>query len=132
MSAATESLPIGAVAARFGLAVSTLRYWEERGLLRAAERRAGRRRHGPDEVHRIALIQLWRETGLMSLDDIGAVLTGGASWRDVVEHRVAAIEQQLTRLGAAKAHLEHLLTCPSAHPADDCPYLRAEAESRYA
>lgn len=120
-----ELVGIGEAARRFGLAESALRYWEERGLLAPAARRAGSRRYGPNELHRIGLIHMWRETGLMSLDDIARVLGAHSpQWRDTVRDRLAVIEQQQARLEAAKQHLEHLLTCPDDDPAGECPYLR--------
>jgi MerR family transcriptional regulator, copper efflux regulator len=127
---------IGEAAGRFGLAESTLRYWEERGLISPAQRRGRWRRYGPDELHRIGLIQMWRDTGLLTLDEIAVVLTGtvrdDCSWRNVVSERINVIEQQLRRLTDAKAHLQHLLTCPSDNPADACPYLRKVTSERMA
>jgi DNA-binding transcriptional MerR regulator len=38
-----ELLTIGGVARLLGVAVSTLRYWEERGLITPVTRRAGKR-----------------------------------------------------------------------------------------
>ncbi|MGV9797768.1 MerR family transcriptional regulator [Mycobacterium sp. NPDC003449] len=121
-----DFIGIGAAARRFGLAESALRYWEERGLLRPAQRRSRWRLYGPEELHRIGLIQMWRETGLMSLDEIATILTAGShDWRHAVLDRIGAIECQQDRLAKAKAHLEHLLTCPDENPAEECPYLRA-------
>jgi DNA-binding transcriptional MerR regulator len=123
-------LTIGEVASRFGLATSTLRYWEERGVLQPAERRSGRRLYGPEQLHRIALIQIWQETGMMSLDEITAVLAGrteAGHWRDTVRGRMTAIDDQIDRLNQAKAYLAHYLGCPRDHPADDCPVVRTEA-----
>jgi MerR family transcriptional regulator, copper efflux regulator len=126
---------IGEAAGWFGLAGSTLRYWEERGLISPAQRRGRWRRYSPDELHRIGLIQMWRDTGLLTLDEIAAVLAGTVrdrSWRNVVSGRINVIEQQQRRLADAKAHLEHLLTCPDDNPADACPYLRKVTSERMA
>lgn len=121
-------MPIGEAARRFGVAVSALRYWEECGLLAPAARRSGRRWYGADDLHRIALIRMWQDTGLMSLEEIAAVLAGstaGRSWRETVDGRLRAIDEQVQRLAASRAFLEHLLTCPNEDPAGSCPYLRA-------
>ncbi|MGI5200284.1 MerR family transcriptional regulator [Spirillospora sp. CA-108201] len=120
-------LAIGEVARRFGMATSALRYWDECGLLPVAERRSGRRYYSAEDLHRIALIRTWQQTGLMSLEEIGAVLAGGADgqdWRTIVGARVRAIDAQVERLATARAHLEHLLECPNHDPAGGCPYLR--------
>ncbi|RZS32436.1 MerR family transcriptional regulator [Herbihabitans rhizosphaerae] len=124
-----DLVPIGKAAELFGLTVSTLRYWDERGLVTPTERRGGRRWYSPDELHRIGLIQMWQECGLMSLDDIAAVFAG-ANWRAVLRDRVRAIEEQITRLEAGKGHLEHALICPSDEPATQCSHLRAVIKER--
>ncbi|MHA3022772.1 MerR family transcriptional regulator [Mycobacterium sp. BMJ-28] len=117
---------IGAAARRFGLAESALRYWERRGLLRPVQLGSGWRRYGPDELHRIGLIQMWRETATLSLDEIALILAArNHDWRRVVSGRIHTIEDQQDRLARAKEHLEHLLTCPHADPAQDCLHLRA-------
>ncbi|MFP5020322.1 helix-turn-helix domain-containing protein [Pseudonocardia phyllosphaerae] len=133
---ASELATIGEVAERFGLTTATLRYWEDRGLITPEERRSGRRRYGPDQMHRIGLIQMWQNTGLMSLDEIGAILTGGVpadgGWRAVVLDRIQAIDEQLRILATGRAHLEHLLTCPRDNPAVQCERLRTTVQERMA
>lgn len=120
-----DFIGIGAAARRFGLAESALRYWEKRGLLHPAQRRSSWRLYGPEQLHRIGLIKMWRESGLMSLDEIETILTAvDHGWREAVLDRLGSIERQQDRLARAKSHLEHLLTCPDENPAEDCPYLR--------
>lgn len=122
---------IGAAAHRFGLAESALRYWEHCGLIRPAQLRSRWRLYGPEELHRIGLIQLWRYTGLMSIEDITRVLTtDNYGWRAAVLERLDAIEQEQQRLAAAKAHLRRLLDCPDRNPAEDCPELRKMTAAR--
>ena len=127
-----ELLSIGEVARLLGVAVSTLRYWEERSLIEPAERRAGKRCYGPAELHRLALIQLWQDTGLLSLDEINTVFDGDDRWREVLDARLAAIAEQQARLAAATEHLEHLLSCPSSDPARTCSLLHQVTRSRLA
>lgn len=118
---------IGAAAQRFGLVPSTLRYWEERGLLVPASRNGKWRYYGAEELHRIALIQLWQDTGLMSLEEIAVVLTGTTrdrNWQDAVRDRVKQIERQQAQLKEARTYLRHLLKCPDENPTQHCPYLR--------
>ncbi|WP_280317143.1 MerR family transcriptional regulator [Nocardia wallacei] len=126
-----ELVGIGAAARRYGLAESALRYWEQRGLLRPARRRSRWRLYGPEELHRIGLIHMWRETGRLNLDEIEQILTAhNDNWRRAVRGRIAAIEQQQQRLATARAHLEHLLHCPDDNPAEQCPYLREMTAAR--
>ncbi|MEU9114679.1 MerR family transcriptional regulator [Streptomyces sp. NPDC048483] len=130
-----ELLSIGSVAERFGVPVSTLHYWERRGIVLPTERRNGRRHYGPREVHRIALVLTWQDTGLMSLDEIAAVLVGRTAdedWRDAVARRIDEIDAQAAKLAVAREYLAHMLRCPRDNPARDCPELRGEVERRQA
>jgi DNA-binding transcriptional MerR regulator len=116
------------VADEHGLALSTLHYWERRGLI-TAHRRSGQRYYDADQRYRIALIRAWQSTGLMSLDEIDAVLRGrtrATDWREVVSDRIAAINSQMEKLRTARGYLDHLLSCPRDNPAADCPELRRE------
>lgn len=126
-----ESWSIGEVAALFGLNTSTLRYWEDEGLLSPAGRESGRRRYDRENLRRIALIVNSRDTGLMELGDIRVILDGGSAsqtWREVVRSRLDALDRQRVRLETAHAYLTHFLTCPNEHPAAGCPYLAAEID----
>ncbi|MCP2163307.1 MerR family transcriptional regulator [Goodfellowiella coeruleoviolacea] len=120
-------MSIREVADRFGLPISTLHYWERRNLIRP-HRRSGRRYYSRNQVYRIALIQLWRDTGQLSLDEIATVLAGRTAthdWRDTVAARVEAIGAQITRLTTARTYLSHLLECPQDNALEQCPQFRA-------
>lgn len=121
---------IGEVSARFDVSVSTLHYWESCGLIEP-RRRSGWRFYDRDQLYRIALIRTWRETGLLSLDDIAALLgVHGQSgdWRSTVTARIESIQAQVTRLLDAQAYLHHLMTCRHDGPLDECPGFRAGVE----
>lgn len=98
-----DLISIGEAAAKFGLTVSALRYWDECDLAGPAERRGGRRWYGPAELHRIALIRIMQETGLMSLDEIRHVLAAAPDWRGTVAGRIEAIAAQIERLTTGRA-----------------------------
>nr|WP_042197530.1 MerR family transcriptional regulator [Kibdelosporangium sp. MJ126-NF4]CEL23028.1 Transcriptional regulator, MerR family [Kibdelosporangium sp. MJ126-NF4]CTQ90167.1 Transcriptional regulator, MerR family [Kibdelosporangium sp. MJ126-NF4] len=119
--------PIRDVADHFAIPISTLHYWERRGLLHP-HRRSGRRCYDTDQLYRIALIQLWRETGLMSIDEISGVLTGQSikdNWKDTVRARVDTIRSHIAKLDTAVTYLTHLLACPHSTRLEDCPDFRA-------
>lgn len=59
-----DDIPIGQAAERLGLNPSALRYYDERGLVRAPTRRAGRRMYGRDELRRLAFIKIAQQLGL--------------------------------------------------------------------
>jgi DNA-binding transcriptional MerR regulator len=58
-------LSVGEVAARVGLSVHTLRWYEQEGLVEPIERdSAGRRRYGPGDVDWLLLLMKLRGTGM--------------------------------------------------------------------
>ncbi|MFI9456583.1 MerR family transcriptional regulator [Amycolatopsis sp. NPDC052450] len=124
-----ESASIREVADRFDLPVSTLHYWERRGLIKP-HRRSGWRYYDTDQLYRIALIRLWRDTGQLSLDEIATVLAGRTAtydWRDTVSARIEALESQLEKLATARTYLRHLLRCPE-NTLERCPEFRSTVE----
>jgi MerR family copper efflux transcriptional regulator len=126
-----ELVTIGEAAARYGLATSTLRWWERQGLLEPAERLGGQRRYGPAELRRIGLIHLARNTGLMSLDQIGTLLAGapGKHWHETVRDRIRDLDQQVERLATAREALTHTLRCPADHPPSAATWTTCSARS---
>jgi MerR family redox-sensitive transcriptional activator SoxR len=71
--ATTRTLSIGEVAARSGVAPSALRFYEERGLVRAERSDGGQRRYSPDVLRRIAFVRVAQRVGL-SLEEVAAAL----------------------------------------------------------
>ncbi|GGS23290.1 hypothetical protein GCM10010252_73040 [Streptomyces aureoverticillatus] len=123
-----ELTPIREVADRFGLPLSTLHYWERRGLVEP-HRRSGRRYFDSEQVYRVALVKLWRETGLMSVEEIRSLLhrdsSPGTDWQATVHGRIVELEARIARLGAARSYLGHLLTCAHGNDLERCPDFRA-------
>jgi DNA-binding transcriptional MerR regulator len=65
-----RDVAISEVAQRAGVPASTLRFYEENGLIVSTGRRGLRRQFDPDVLERLALIALGRAAGF-SLDEIG-------------------------------------------------------------
>ncbi|SRR6266545_25738 len=127
-----DLLPIGEVARRLALNSSALRYYEERGLVRPAERRGGKRMYGQDELRRLAFIQITQRLG-MSLDAAGAILDGpGERWREVLGAQIAELEDLITRAQQAQAFLQHAMDCKAAHPIRQCKVLIGALDRRAA
>jgi MerR family transcriptional regulator, copper efflux regulator len=122
---ADKLVPIEEVARRFGLAASALRYYERRGLLQPASRHAGRRWYGRAELRRLAVIAFWQQSALMSLDQITVLLdrpSGAGQWKQIVNERRQALDEQIEQMTLARDYLQHMLGCPRENPSDDCPY----------
>ena len=81
-------MDIAEVARRSGIPASTLRFYEEKGLIASVGRQGLRRRFAPGVLDQLALIALGRASGF-SLDEIrgmfsptGKPATAACSWRE--------------------------------------------------
>ncbi|MFF2849323.1 MerR family transcriptional regulator [Streptomyces sp. NPDC058001] len=119
----SETLSIGALAEHFGLATHVLRHWESMGLLEPARDGAGRRRYGPDDRRRIAVVLRAKEAGL-SLDAIRTMLHADPHERRAALRTTAAdLRARLTATRTSLDLVEHALTC--AHEdITECPTYR--------
>lgn len=72
-----DLLSIGDLARRAGRRASSIRYYEEIGLLPEPPRRGGQRRYGQDTVRRLAVIQAAQRAGL-TLSQIKSLLDAAA------------------------------------------------------
>jgi MerR family copper efflux transcriptional regulator len=115
---------IGDVASRFGLETHVLRHWESVGLLVPARDGAGRRRYGPDDVVRVAVILRNKAAG-MSLEQISVLLDGEARGRhELLEAHVADLDRRMEEMARSRAMTLHALQC-RAHDIATCPRFRA-------
>jgi DNA-binding transcriptional MerR regulator len=126
-------LSIGEVAARAGVATSTVRYYERRGLLRADTRRSGQRRYREEGLRLLVFIGMLQDAGL-SLDDIAGVLSASSvgEWKTIARRRLAVLEEEIERLQRARSYLEGALLCRYDHPASECRHMGAEIDRRLA
>jgi DNA-binding transcriptional MerR regulator len=118
-----ETMGIGALAGRFGLAAHVLRHWESAGLLAPARDPAGRRRYGPADVVRVAMILRGKEAGL-SLEAIRTLTAGDHRVRrDVLRREADALHARIAAARASLAVLECALGC-THEELTDCPHFR--------
>lgn len=119
-------MDISEVARRSGVAASTLRFYEERGLIASIGRHGLKRVFGPSVLERLALISLGRSVGF-SLDEIAPMLgTGGSKPkidRKLLAAQADAIEQSIRKLSAMRDGLRHAAVC-SAPSHMECPKFR--------
>lgn len=123
---------IGRAAALYGLAPSTLRWWESQQVLPEPPRANGRRVYTEAELRRIGLAYLCCVVGSMPLEQASAVTSGRGNrdWRRAVERHVGLIEEEVRRLRGAHGYLLHLLHCPDDDIVEQCPDLDGELMSR--
>ncbi|WP_035855491.1 MerR family DNA-binding protein [Cryptosporangium arvum] len=114
---------IGDLARATGVAASALRYWEELGLLPAAERVCGQRRYPASAPRDVGQILVLQEAGF-SLRDIGAVLASWDddpdAWRALARRKLAELDERIARAQAARSAVAHALACPHPGPRS-CP-----------
>ncbi len=107
-------LDIGEVAKYSGLPASTLRYYDEKGLINSVGRAGLRRVFSSDVLQRLSLISLGRLAG-MSLQEIsGLLVANGSSELDRAKllDKADELEQTILQLTAMRDGLRHVAQCP--------------------
>lgn len=115
-------MDIAEVAKASGVPASTIRFYEERGLVASIGRRGARRLFGPAIIERLALIALGQAAGF-SLDEILTMFgpTGGTSIdRGLLRAKADELDARITRLQAMRDGLRHAAQCP-APSHSECP-----------
>ena len=106
-------LDIAEVGRRSGLPASTLRFYEDKGLIAPLGRRGLRRVYGPGVLQRLALIALGRVAGF-SLEEIRVMLGGeGAPRIDRAQLAAQAdqLDARIRHLRALRDGLRHAAAC---------------------
>ncbi len=99
MSNPGPALTSGGVAALAGRRPSSIRYYEQIGLLPPAARVAGRRVYGTDTVRTLAVIETGQRAGL-TLDEIRALLTASPDNRAAIERLREVAAKKLPEITA--------------------------------
>lgn len=118
-------LDIAEVAKRAGVPASTLRYYEERGLIESIGRRGLRRTFDPGVLERLALIALGRQAGF-ALDEIAAMFDPRGMAvidRGLLAAKADEIDGLIRRLSAMRDGLRHAAACPAPSHME-CPTFR--------
>ena len=118
-------MDIAEVAQRSGIPASTLRFYEEKGLIASTGRQGLRRLFNPDVLERLALIALGRSAGF-SLDEIAGMFAPDG--RPRIDRRMLAAKAEeldgtIRRLGAMRDGLRHAAACPAPSHLE-CPTFR--------
>jgi DNA-binding transcriptional MerR regulator len=108
-------MDITEVAKRSGVPASTLRFYEEKGLLASVGRRGLRRLFDAGVLERLALIALGRSAGF-SLDEIARMFARDG--RPQIDRRVLAakadeLDGTIRKLSAMRDGLRHAAVCPA-------------------
>ena len=128
-----RELTVGEVAARSGVAVSTLHFYESKGLIKSWRNRGNQRRYAREVLRRVAVIKVAQRTGipLAAIREALRALPGertptsedwkklSAAWRADLNERI----DRLTRLrdqldGCIGCGCLSLGVCPLRNPSD--------------
>ncbi|MCB1342994.1 MAG: helix-turn-helix domain-containing protein [Pseudooceanicola sp.] len=120
-----KTLDIGQVAAASGVPPSTLRYYDEIGLVTSIGRKGLRRQYGPDALLQLTLVSLGKTAGF-SLEQIAGMFgkNGTANLpRELLHERADALDRQVRGLTALRDMVRHVADCPAPSHLE-CPRFR--------
>jgi DNA-binding transcriptional MerR regulator len=115
-------MDIGEVAKKAGVAASTLRFYEEKGLIASVGRQGLRRRFDPGVLDQLALIALAQTAGF-SLGEIASMFSPDGKPdldRAMLATKADEIDRMVKRLQAMSKGLRHAAVCPAPSHAE-CP-----------
>jgi DNA-binding transcriptional MerR regulator len=118
-------LDIGEVAERSGVAPSTLRYYEEVGLISSLWRRGLRRQFDADVLLKLSLIAMGKAAGFSLQEIAGMFGRDGRPEipRDQLRSRADALQRQMVELRTLRDVLRHVADCPAPSHLE-CPSFR--------
>ncbi len=128
-----NAMSIGQLAKAAHVGIDTVRFYEKRGLLPRARRRAsGYREFHVEDLRRLQFIRRAKELGF-SLEDIGELLalrsqpTRGVQRVKVKAHeKLVAVDKKIAELQRLRKVLAGLVaSCPGEGSPEHCPILRA-------
>ena len=114
-------MDIGQVSKLSKLPVSTLRFYEEKGLIQSIGRKGLRRYFSEDVMETLALISLGRNVGF-SLNEIGEMLLpqGCQIDRGLLLSKADELDKQIVEMTAVRDGLRHAAAC-KAPSHMECP-----------
>lgn len=113
-----EFLTVGEVAKRSGLPVSTIHFWEAKGLIRSVRSDGNQRRFARAELRRIAVIKIGQRAGI-SLLEIRELLdtlphdraVSARNWAALSRRWKAGLDDRIARLTALRDGLGQCIGC---------------------
>lgn len=120
-------LSVGEVAARAGVAVSTLHFYERKGLIRSLRSAGNQRRYPRSILRRVAIIKVAQSTGI-PLVEIAEALSRlpedrpltKEDWRKLSERWRKGLDGRIARLTALRDQLTSCIGC-GCLSTTDCP-----------
>ena len=125
-----DAFTIGEIAQLAGVQPSTLRYYENIGILPPPRRVSGQRRYSGDVLQILAVIQLAKDANF-TLPEIRALLydyseysTPSQRWKELAQRKLREVDAIITHAQEMKQLLEEGLECDSLlYELDSCALL---------
>jgi MerR family redox-sensitive transcriptional activator SoxR len=113
-----EFLTVGEVAARSGIAVSAVRFYEAKGLVTSVRNAGNQRRFARAELRRVAIVRVAQRAGI-SLRDIREALAtlptsravSAKDWGRLSKRWKGELEERIKRLEALRDELGDCIGC---------------------
>jgi DNA-binding transcriptional MerR regulator len=108
-------LDIGEVSQRAGIPVSTLRYYENEGLIASIGRHGLRRQFGPEILVQLQFIALGKSSGFSLKEIAGMIGKDGRPNppRASLHKKADELDRQILKLTAMRKTLRHIANCPA-------------------
>ena len=115
---ANDVLSIGEIAARVGLSVSAIRFYEARGLVMAYRTAGQQRRYHRADIRRLSFIKIAQQLGL-TLEEIKAELDrlplgrapSARDWRGISTAIAATLDKRIQALTKTRDRLDGCIGC---------------------
>ncbi len=111
-------LSVGELAARSGVAVSALRFYEYKGLIKSTRTKGNQRRYPREVLRRVAVIKVAQRVGvpLASIREALATLPAGRAptakdWRRLSAKWKAELDERIARLTRLRDQLDQCIGC---------------------
>ena len=113
-----HALTVGELASRCGVKVSTLHYYEQRGLISSTRNAGNQRRYRKDVLRRVSLIKAAQKMGLTlsSIEESFRELphdrvASMEDWKRLSKHWQAELEQRIEYLQRLRDHVTGCIGC---------------------
>lgn len=121
---------IGHLAQTLGIRPSTIRYYEEAGLLAPPARISGRRDYGREALDRLRLI-MGAKRATFTLAEIRELVSllqtdnlPNEGWSQIATAKLAKLDATISQLHSARGALAQAIDCTCAGVAADCKLVR--------
>jgi MerR family redox-sensitive transcriptional activator SoxR len=123
----TRELSVGEVAARSGVTVSTLHFYESKGLLKGRRNAGNHRRYRRDVLRRVAIIKVAQRVGIPLREIAEALATlpddhkpTAEDWRRLSAAWKAELDARIVRMTRLRDQLSGCIGC-GCLSVDECP-----------